>query len=48
MVNLFRWVVDNNLFGKVKFCIPCHDEANLEAPEEIAEEVANKLYENRR
>lgn len=45
MVNLFRWVVDNNLFGKVKFCIPCHDEANLEAPEEIAEEVANKLHE---
>lgn len=24
-VNLFNWVVDNGLFGKVKFCIPAHD-----------------------
>ena len=45
MVNFFKWVVDNNLFGVVKFCIPCHDETNLEAPEEIAEEVAAKLHE---
>lgn len=44
-VNLFKWVVDNNLFGIVKFCIPAHDEFNIEAPEEIAEEVANKLHE---
>ena len=45
MINFFKWVVDNNLFGIVKFCIPCHDETNLEAPESIAEEVASKLYE---
>ena len=45
MVNFFKWVVDNNLFGIVKFCIPCHDETNLEVPEDIAEEVANKLHE---
>lgn len=45
MVNFFKWVVDNNLFGIVKFCIPCHDETNLEAPEDIAEEVAAKLHE---
>lgn len=45
MINFFKWVVDNNLFGVVKFCIPCHDETNLEAPESIAEEVASKLYE---
>ena len=44
-VNLFNWVVRNGLFGKVKFCIPAHDEFNIEAPEEIAEEVANKLHE---
>jgi DNA polymerase I-like protein with 3'-5' exonuclease and polymerase domains len=44
-VNLFNWVVKNNLFGKVKFCIPAHDEFNIEAPAEIAEEVANKLHE---
>ena len=43
-VNLFNWVVKNGLFGKVKFCIPAHDEFNIEAPEEIAEEVANKLH----
>lgn len=24
-VNLFNWVVNNGLFGKVKFCIPAHD-----------------------
>lgn len=44
-VNLFKWVVDNGLFGVVKFCIPAHDEFNIEAPDEIAEEVANKLHE---
>lgn len=45
IVNLFKWVVDNDLFGIVKFCIPAHDEINLEAPEEIAEQVADKLHE---
>lgn len=44
-VNLFKWVVNNGLFGVVKFCIPAHDEFNIEAPEDIAEEVANKLHE---
>lgn len=44
-VNLFNWVVKNNLFGIVKFCIPAHDEFNIEAPEEIAEQVADKLHE---
>lgn len=44
-VNLFKWVVDNDLFGIVKFCIPAHDEFNIEAPEEIAEQVADKLHE---
>lgn len=45
VVNLFNWVVNNNLFNIVKFCIPAHDEINIEAPNEIAEEVAKKLYE---
>lgn len=44
-VNLFNWVVKNNLFGVVKFCIPAHDEFNIEAPEDIAEEVASKLHD---
>lgn len=25
IVNLFNWVIDNNLFNIVKFCIPVHD-----------------------
>lgn len=45
IVNLFNWVVDNNLFNIVKFCIPVHDEINLEAPVEIAEEIAQKAHE---
>ena len=45
VVNLFKWVVDNGYFNIVKFCIPAHDEINIEAPESIAEEVATKLYE---
>ncbi len=44
-VALFSWVVRKGLFGKVKFCIPAHDEFNIEAPESIAEEVALKLHE---
>lgn len=44
-VNLFNWVVKSGLFGVVKFCIPAHDEFNIEAPEDIAEEVAAKLHE---
>ena len=38
-------MVNNGLFGIVKFCIPAHDEFNIEAPEEIAEQVADKLHE---
>lgn len=44
-VNFFKWIVDNNLFGAVKMCIPVHDEFDVEAPKEIAEEVALKLKE---
>lgn len=39
----FNWIVKNNLLGKVKLCIPCHDEWNVEAPEDIAMKVANIL-----
>lgn len=44
-INFFNWIVQNNLFNKVKMCIPVHDEFNIEAPEDIAEEVATKLHE---
>lgn len=45
IVNLFNWIINNNLFNIVKFCIPVHDEINLEAPVEIAEKVAQKTHE---
>ena len=37
---LFKWIIEHNLQNKVKICIPVHDEFNIEAPEDIAEEVA--------
>ena len=39
---LFRWIVENNLFNKVKFCVPAHDEIVLECPEEITDLVVEK------
>ena len=42
-VLFFKWIVKKNLQNKVKICIPVHDEYNVEAPEEIAEEVAQVL-----
>lgn len=44
-IQLFNWIVKNNYFGIVKYCVPVHDEANLEAPKEIANKVADKLLE---
>lgn len=44
-IKLFNWLKENNLLFKVKYCIPVHDEINLEAPEEIAEEVAKILVQ---
>jgi len=42
---LFRYIIENNLFGVVKYTLPCHDEINLECPEEIAEEIAKVLVD---
>lgn len=42
-VKLFNWLLKNDLLFTVKYCIPVHDEINLEAPEEIAQEVADIL-----
>ena len=41
LINFFNYICDNNLFGKVKITITPYDEINCEAPEAIAEEVAN-------
>lgn len=43
--NFFNWIIKNDLFGKVKMCVPVHDEFCVEAPESIADEVALKLKE---
>lgn len=38
-VFLMDYILDNNLFYIVKFCIPAHDEWNIEVPEEMAEKM---------
>lgn len=42
---LFDWIVENNYFNIIKFCVPVHDEINVECPEEIKQTVANKIQE---
>lgn len=42
-IKLFNWLLKNGLLFKVKYCIPVHDEINLEAADEISEEVADIL-----
>ena len=42
---MFDWVIENGYFNKVKFCIPAHDEINIECPKEIDEVVASKIHE---
>ena len=42
-IKLFNWLLKNGLLFKVKYCIPVHDEINLETPDEISEEVADIL-----
>ena len=45
MIEFWNWIRDNQLFGKVLITITPYDEINCEAPEEMAEEVAQKVYE---
>ncbi len=42
---LFDWVVDNGYFNTIKFCIPVHDELNIECPEELKDIADAKLGE---
>lgn len=44
MINFFEYLRNNNLLFSVKITIIPYDECNCEAPEEIAEEVAQELY----
>ena len=42
---LFKYLQEHDLLFKVKYCIPVHDEINLEAPAEIAEEIGKVLVQ---
>jgi DNA polymerase I-like protein with 3'-5' exonuclease and polymerase domains len=39
-VYIYKWILDNNLFGIVKFVNTVHDENILECPEALKDEVA--------
>lgn len=41
----FDWVVDNGYFNIIKFCIPVHDEINIEVPNNLVEIADKKLSE---
>ena len=45
MINFFEYLRRNNLLFKVLICISPYDEINVEAPEEIAEDIAKVLYD---
>ena len=44
LINLFKYICENNLFNIVKINVTPYDEINCEAPERIADEVANTVY----
>ena len=44
LINLFKYICENNLFSIVKINVTPYDEINCEAPAEIAEEVAQEVY----
>lgn len=44
-IKLFNWIKEHGYLNKVLMCVPAHDEFNLEAPEEIADEVAKVLVQ---
>ena len=45
LVYFWDFIIKNNLFNKVKICVTPYDEADCEAPKEIAEEAAKVLYD---
>ena len=44
LINFFEYLRRNDLLFKVLITVTPYDEVNCEAPEEIAEDIANKLY----
>ena len=44
-IYLYDYLVEHNLIFKVKLCVPAHDEIDLEAPEEIQDEMVQVLQD---
>lgn len=45
MVFLWEYLIEHDLLFKVKFCIPAHDEINLEVPEAMADELTKVVQD---
>ena len=45
MIYLWDYIISHNLQEKVKICVAPYDEINLEAPEEIADNIAKVVYD---
>ena len=45
MIYLWKYITSHNLQGIVKICVAPYDEINLEAPADIAEEIAKVVYD---
>ena len=44
-IKLFNYLKRNQLLNIVKYCIPVHDEINLECPEELSDEISKILVQ---
>lgn len=42
-INLFKWIIDNNMFAKVKLCAMVHDELLVEIPKNIKDTFPSVL-----
>ena len=42
-INLLKWILKNNLFGKVKLCAMVHDELLVEFPEDLKDTFPHTL-----
>lgn len=42
---LWNYLIEHNLLFKVKLCVPCHDEWNIEVPEDMAVEMTKVLQD---
>lgn len=45
MIYLWEYIVENNLQNIIKICICPYDEINIEAPEEMAYDIADKVHD---